>query len=63
MCESKVFLVRDGGEELIMEDVVKIEVEGNKLVIYGILGEKRELIGKVVLMDLVGHKIVVEGVR
>jgi len=61
MCESKVILNRDGREELVMEDVVKIEVKGDKLVIYGILGEKKEIIGKVVLMDLVGHKIIVEG--
>jgi len=61
MCESKVILNRDGREELVMEDVVKIEVKGDKLAIYGILGEKKEIIGKVVLMDLVGHKIIVEG--
>lgn len=61
MCESKVFLIKNGREELVMEDVIKIEVKGDKLIVYGILGEKKELAGKVVLMDLVGHKIVVEG--
>ncbi|MCD6494204.1 MAG: CooT family nickel-binding protein [Archaeoglobaceae archaeon] len=61
MCESKVFLIRDGREELLMEDVTRIEIEGDKLKIYGILGEKKELEGKVVLMDLIGHKIVLEG--
>ncbi len=61
MCESKVFLIRGGEERLVMEDVTRIEVEGDKLIVYGILGEKKELVGKVVLMDLVGHKIVVEG--
>ncbi|RLI79197.1 RNA-binding protein [Archaeoglobales archaeon] len=61
MCESKVFLVRDGEEKLVMEDVTKIEVRGDTLIIHGILGEKKELVGKVTLMDLVGHKIIVEG--
>lgn len=61
MCESKVFLVKGGKEELLMGDVTKIEVEGDKLIIHGILGEKKELQGKVVLMDLIGHKIVLEG--
>jgi len=61
MCESKVFLIKNGKEELIMEDVTRIEVDGDKLTIYGILGDKKELNGKVVLMDLIGHKIVLEG--
>ena len=61
MCESKVFLIKNGKEELIMEEVTRIEVDGDKLTIYGILGDKKELNGKVVLMDLIGHKIVLEG--
>ena len=59
MCESKVYL--SGGEEPVMEDVVRILVEGEKIKMWDILGDYRELKGRVVEMDLVGHKIIVEG--
>jgi len=59
MCESKVFLY--GKNEPVMEDVVRILVEGEKIKMWDILGNYREVKGKVVEMDLVGHKIILEG--
>lgn len=59
MCESKVFM--QGNEEPVMEDVVRIVVDGEKIKMWDILGEYREIRGKVIEMDLVGHRIVVEG--
>ena len=59
MCESKVFLT--GSDEPVMEDVVRIVVDGEKIKMWNILGEYRELKGRVIEMDLVGHRIVVEG--
>lgn len=56
MCESKI--IYQG--KTIFEDVVKLRVEGEKLLVYDILGELRELKGKILEVDLVGHKIVVE---
>ncbi len=61
MCESKVVFKGDGGETVVMEDVIRIEVEGEKLKMFGLLGEYKEIKGKVVLMDFKNHKIVVEG--
>ncbi len=60
MCESKVFLRKDDKEELVMEDVIRIEVEGNRLKLYGIFGEFKEIRGRIVLMDMGSHKVVVE---
>jgi len=60
VCESKVYRLKDGEEELVMEDVVRIEVEGDVLKLYGLLGEMKEIRGRIVLLDLVGHKVVVE---
>lgn len=59
MCESKVLL--SGSDETLMEDVVRIVVEGEKIKMWDILGDYREVKGRIVEMDLVGHKIVVEG--
>ncbi len=56
MCESKV--VR--GNEVLMEDVIRIEVEDGKLRLFGIFGEVKEVPGRIALVDLSGHKVVVE---
>ncbi len=59
MCESKVVFKRGDSEEVLMEDVIRIEVENGKLKLYGLLGEYREVDGKISLMDMKDHKIVV----
>ncbi len=63
MCESKVITIKNGKEKIVMEDVVRIEVENDKLRLYGLLGEVKEVRGRIVLMDLVGHKVFVEEVE
>ncbi|RLI83546.1 RNA-binding protein, partial [Archaeoglobales archaeon] len=52
MCESKVFL--KDREDVLMEDVVKIVVDGDKVKMWDILGNYKEVEGKVVEMDLIG---------
>ncbi|WP_456329629.1 CooT family nickel-binding protein [Archaeoglobus sp.] len=59
MCESKVYL--SGRDEPLMEDVVRIVVEGEKVKMWDILGEYKEIKGRVAEMDLIGHKIILEG--
>jgi predicted RNA-binding protein len=61
MCESKVVLLKNGRETVVMEDVVRIEIDGEKIKLYGILGESSEVEGKITLMDMKEHRIVVEG--
>jgi len=63
MCESKVITVKNGKEKILMEDVVRIEIENGILKLYGLLGEKKEIKGRIVLMDLIGHRIFVEEVE
>ncbi|WP_456370379.1 CooT family nickel-binding protein [Geoglobus sp.] len=63
MCESKVVVRKEGREEVVMEDVVRIEVENGKIKMWGLLGEYDEVEGRIVLMDFRAHKILVEGGR
>jgi predicted RNA-binding protein len=63
MCESKVIVIKNGEEKILMEDVIRVEVENNKLKFYGLLGEMKEINGRIVLLDLIGHKIFVEEVE
>lgn len=57
MCESKVLLKG----KVLMEDVIKVIIKDDKIEIYDILGNSKELKAKVVEIDLLGHKIVLEG--
>ncbi len=61
MCESKVFLRKNGEMEEVMEDVVRVVIDGGKVKMWDILGGYAEVKGKVVELDLVGHKVVLEG--
>jgi len=56
MCESKVYL----DDDLIVEDAIRIEVMGDSIVIYDILGDKKEINGKIALIDLKDHKILIQ---
>ncbi|RLI82877.1 RNA-binding protein [Archaeoglobales archaeon] len=60
MCESKVVTIRNGEEVVLMEDVIRIEVEGDKLKLFGLLGESSEIKGRISVMDMKTHKILVE---
>ncbi|MEM1578162.1 MAG: CooT family nickel-binding protein [Archaeoglobaceae archaeon] len=59
MCESRVFV----NGEAFMEDVVKIAVEGELLILRDVLGHSKKIRGKIVEVDLIGHKITVEGLK
>lgn len=58
MCESTAFLMKDSGEEKILEDVVMLKPEGNKIILTSLLGETKEIEGTVDHIDLMKHRIV-----
>ncbi len=60
MCQSNAYLVKDGKEELLLEDVVSIEPEGGKIILRGILGEKKLIYAKIKTIDLLHHKVILE---
>lgn len=57
MCESTVYVRKDGGEEILMSEVASVRPEGGKLVLCTILGERIEFDGSIEEIDLMGHKI------
>lgn len=56
MCESTVYST-DGDK--IMEDVLSIKIDGEKIDLVDILGARKELNGRVVEIDLDKHGIYV----
>ena len=59
MCESTVFLIKDGEETELMRDVAKIEVNGKTITFIGIMGEVKTVQGTVQTADFVNHRFIV----
>jgi predicted RNA-binding protein len=60
MCQSKAYLAQDGEEELILEDVVSVKPEGDKIQLVSLFGEQKTIKAKIKLIDLIHHRIVFE---
>jgi predicted RNA-binding protein len=58
MCESTAYLRTDNTEEEILGDVVKLVPEGDKIILTNLLGDTKEITGKIDHIDLMNHKIV-----
>jgi predicted RNA-binding protein len=62
MCEANAYLIKDDGEELIMESVDILRPENDSIYIQDIYGDQRWIKGRIKEMNLVQHRIVlIEG--
>ncbi|MBW1971622.1 MAG: CooT family nickel-binding protein [Deltaproteobacteria bacterium] len=61
MCEVKVYLNKNGKEELVMEDVGLIEPKGNKIDIQDIFGDKKSVKGEIIQINLLTNKVFIKG--
>ncbi|MEN4017229.1 MAG: CooT family nickel-binding protein [Methanobacterium sp.] len=57
MCESTVYST-DG--DTIMEDILHIKIDGEKINLIDILGQEKKLEGKIVELDLDKHSIFIK---
>lgn len=60
MCEANAFLLKDGEEELLMENVDILRPEGERVYIRDIFGEQRWVDARIKEMNLVQHRIILE---
>jgi predicted RNA-binding protein len=60
MCESSVFIEKEGNRELLMEDVVCVDIDGDEIKLTGILGETRATKGRIREINLMTHTILIE---
>lgn len=60
MCEANAFLVKNGEEELLMENVDILRPEGELVYIQDIFGEQRWVEARIKEMNLVQHRILLE---
>ncbi len=57
MCEANAYLIKNGSEKIIMENVDIIKPEGENIYLENIFGEKLEIKAHVKEMNLVDHRI------
>ncbi len=57
MCESHAFLVKDGKEELVLEDVVTVREADGEVYLASIIGEEMTLNAEVSEINLLNHRI------
>ena len=61
MCEANAYVIKDGGEQLLLESVDLVEPEDpNGFRLVSIFGEQKIIRGRLKGMNLVNHKIFFE---
>ncbi|HOC93546.1 MAG TPA: CooT family nickel-binding protein [bacterium] len=60
MCEATAFKVlSDMSEEKIMESVTKVQIEGDRILIDDLFGDRKEIIGVIKEINLVKNRIAI----
>mgnify|MGYP001304150984 CR=1 FL=1 len=58
MCEATAYMIySDKAEEMIMESVTKIAVDGGRLIIDDLFGQRKEIEGSIKEINLVKNRI------
>jgi predicted RNA-binding protein len=62
MCEAHAFILKNGNEEMILENVDLVNLEGDEVKLVSIFGEQKTLKAKLRLYNNTERKIVFEPV-
>ncbi len=62
MCEAHAFILKDGKEEKVLENVDLVELEGDEVRLTNIFGEQKSLRARLRLYDNSERKILFEPV-
>ncbi len=60
MCEASAYLIQDGKEELILENVEELHREGNVIKIVNLFGDQKAFEAHIKLISFLENKIVLE---
>ena len=60
MCEAAAYIMRNGQEELFLEDVDVIEPEGENLRLVSIFGEQKIIKATIQSLNLINHKVILK---
>jgi len=60
MCEANAYILKDGKEELLLENVDELVPEGNQVFLKSIFGEQKTFYGQIKKLQLAEHRIILE---
>ncbi len=60
MCDLKAYVKQNNRENLILESVNLVNVEGNEVVLRNLFGEEKRVRGEIREVSLVKNRVVVE---
>jgi predicted RNA-binding protein len=63
MCEAIVYLVNQGEEKEVMQDVQFLEVQGEQLLLSSLFGDEVKLRARVKNINFMRHKVTVEEIH
>lgn len=58
MCEAAAYLLKEGQEVLLLQDVDTIEPDGDSLRLVNIFGEQKVVRANIHSLNLVNHKVI-----
>ncbi len=62
MCQSSIYTIDSGHQELLLEDVARVEIEGAEIIMEPLFGERVSLTARIKEIDLMKHRILLERV-
>jgi len=60
MCEASAYLIQDGKEELILENVDELHREGDVIKMVNLFGDQKAVDARIKMISFVENKIVLE---
>jgi predicted RNA-binding protein len=60
MCETNAFVKAGGTEEMLLEGLARVEVNGDSLSLFSIFGDRKELKGRILEINLQGGRVIIE---
>ena len=60
MCQSNVFAIENDREELLMEEVAGLDIDGEKITMRSLFGEPLSVLARIKEIDLIKNRFVIE---
>jgi len=60
VCQSNVFAIENDREELLMEEVAGLDIDGEKITMRSLFGEPLSVLARIKEIDLIKNRIVIE---
>jgi len=60
MCQTAAYIVRDGVEELVLQDVISVVPSEGGVRLVNLFGEEKTVPGRVRQIDLLAHRVIIQ---